>query len=342
MSERGEAGPGRGEAGSGEDGPGERAIPVPAGNPGTVMVFAPAPQLTVTVEQGPDGPDIHLHAGGQGVWQARMIAALGGQVVLCAALGGEVGRVLRPLIAAEGIEVRAVEGDAVNGAYVHDRRGGERTEIAESPGRALSRHDLDELYSMVLAEGMRASLCLLSGVSDARVLAPDVYRRLAGDLRRNGARVAADLTGDYLRAVLDGGLDFLKVAHDELVDDGLAASGDPEALVPAIRRLNEQGAEAIVVSRADQPALALLDGELLEVVMPQLEAADHRGAGDSMTAGVAAVLAAEGDLRRAVRTGAAAGALNVTRHGLGTANAEAVAEMVEHVRLRPLGAEVTG
>ena len=41
------------------------------------MVFSPAPQLTVTVEQGPDGPDIHLHAGGQGVWQARMIASLG-------------------------------------------------------------------------------------------------------------------------------------------------------------------------------------------------------------------------------------------------------------------------
>ncbi len=73
-----------------------------------------------------------------------------------------------------------------------------------------------------------------------------------------------------------------------------------------------------MISRAEQPALALLDGEVLVVDPPRLEEADHHGAGDSMTAGVAAMLAQGGDLREAVRTGAAAGALNVTRHGLGT------------------------
>jgi 1-phosphofructokinase len=304
------------------------------------MVFAPAPQLTVTVEQGPDGPDIHLHAGGQGIWQARMIVALGARVVLCAVLGGEVGRVLGPLISAEGIEVRAVDGEATNGAYVHDRRAGKRLEIAESTGRPLSRHDLDELYSLALAEGMHSSLSLLSGVADPRVVPADVYRRLAGDLHRNGTRVAADLSGDYLSAVLDGGVSFLKVAHDELVDAGRASGDDVEELVPAMRRLRADGAEAVVVSRADRSALALLDGdEPLEVLMPRLEAADSRGAGDSMTAGVAAVLAEGGDLRRAVRTGAAAGALNVTRHGLGTGRSDSVRQMVEHVELRPLAME---
>ncbi|MFC7480190.1 hypothetical protein ACFQX7_09280 [Luedemannella flava] len=59
-----------------------------------VMVFAPAPLLTVTIEQRADAVDLHVHPGGQGVWQARMIAALGGSVVLCAAMGGETGNVL--------------------------------------------------------------------------------------------------------------------------------------------------------------------------------------------------------------------------------------------------------
>jgi 1-phosphofructokinase len=54
---------------------------------------------------------------------------------------------------------------------------------------------------------------------------------------------------------------------------------------------------------------------------------------------VAAVLAEGGDLRRAVRTGAAAGALNVTRHGLGTGRSDSVRQMVEHVELRPLAME---
>lgn len=43
-----------------------------------VMVFAPTPHLTVTVEGTSGGPEVHLHPGAQGIWQARMVRALGG------------------------------------------------------------------------------------------------------------------------------------------------------------------------------------------------------------------------------------------------------------------------
>jgi len=299
------------------------------------MIFAPAPQLTITVESSNNGDEVHLHPGGQGVWQARMISSLGVPVTLCASLGGEVGRVLAPLITAEGIDLRAAEGTASNGSYVHDRRDGTRVEIAETPGRPMSRHELDELYGLALAEGMRAGVSVLSGPTDPRITPADVYRRLAGDLRRNGRRVIADLSGDHLTAVLAGGVTFLKVSHEELAKDGRAAGSEPDQLVRAMRELNAAGADSVVVSRADQPALALLDGEAYELIMPKLEPADPRGAGDSMTAGVAAVLAQGGDLATAVRTGAAAGALNVTRHGLGTGRADAIHTMIEHIELRP-------
>ena len=55
-----------------------------------------------------------------------------------------------------------------------------------------------------------------------------------------------------------------------------------------------------------------------------------------MTAGVAAVLAKGGDMYDAVRTGAAAGALNVTRHGLGTGHLDAVQVLTERVKLTPI------
>jgi 1-phosphofructokinase len=73
--------------------------------------------------------------------------------------------------------------------------------------------------------------------------------------------------------------------------------------------------------------------------MPKLSPAETRGAGDSMTAGVAAVLARGGDLTEAVRTGAAAGALNVTRHGLGTGHIDAVKVLTDRVQLIPLKAD---
>lgn len=124
-----------------------------------------------------------------------------------------------------------------------------------------------------------------------------------------------------------------------MIADGRAANDSEEELVETMHQLHTEGAESVVVSRAGDPALALIDGEVYEVHMPRLQAADPRGAGDSLTAGVAAVLARGGDMPLAVRTGAAAGALNVTRHGLGTGRPDAIAGLVDRVRLAPIGAD---
>jgi 1-phosphofructokinase len=300
------------------------------------MVFAPAPVLTVTVEQQADTVELHVHPGGQGVWQARMIAALGCPVTLCACVGGETGSVLASLLPEHGVTVRTLTRPAQSGWYVHDRRGGQRNVIAEFPGEPMLRHDLDELYNLALVEGLRAKLSVLSGPAHGSVVPADVYRRLAADLSTNGCPVVADLSGEHLDAVLDGGVSVLKVSHEELIEHGRAADDSVDALVAAGRQLRAEGAAAVVVSRADEPALAFVDDDVARVLVPRLQVTDHRGAGDSMTAGIAAVLAQDGDLAEAIRTGAAAGALNVTRHGLGTGRADAVAELVTRVRLEKL------
>src|SRR6266498_1707032 len=199
------------------------------------MVFAPAPQLTVTVEQRGDEPDIHVHAGGQGVWQARMVRSLGIRVVFCAAFGGETGQIARHLIAGEGIEVCGVDAQSRSGAYVQDRRGGERVDIAEVVGDPLTRHELDELYGIALTEGLRARVAVLSGPpAGAHVVPPEVYRRLASDLSRNGCLVLADLSGDYLSQAVAGGLRVVKVSQDQLVADGRIDGAGVDALVGAL------------------------------------------------------------------------------------------------------------
>ncbi|GAA0726337.1 bifunctional hydroxymethylpyrimidine kinase/phosphomethylpyrimidine kinase [Dactylosporangium roseum] len=302
----------------------------------SVLVFAPVPVLTVTVEQQVEAVELHLHPGGQGVWQARMISALGSPVTLCAALGGETGEALSKLIEDQGLTLRAVRRSGESGWYVHDRRQGQRREIAAAPGAPLARHDLDELHNLALAEGLKSAVAVLSGPADPSVVAADVYRRLAMDLAGNGVRVVADLSGTYLDAVAGAGVAVLKVSHEELLDHGRAASASLEDLVEAGRRLKGEGAEVVLVSRAEEPALAFFDDRVMLVRVPPLQVVEHRGAGDSMSAGVAAVLARGGTIEEAIRTGAAAGALNVTRHGLGTGRAEAIAELIPRVELEPL------
>lgn len=300
-----------------------------------VMVFAPAPILTVTIEQQHNAPDLHIHPGGQGVWQARMISALGVPVTLCAALGGEPGFLVEALLGDEGFDVRAVPRRASTGWYVHDRRDGERNTVAEHPGEPLERHDLDELHNVALTEGLRSKVAVLSGPHGPSVVDPALYERLAADLTANGVQVVADLSGDYLNAVLEGGVSFVKVSHEELMDDGLAEDDSVDSLLAAGRKLFERGVDAVLISRAGDAALALYDGHECEVHPPPLRVNEHRGAGDSMTAGVASVLARGGSMEEALRTGSAAGALNVTRHGLGTGRGEAVRELMSRVRIEP-------
>lgn len=308
----------------------------------TVVVLAPSPLLTVTIEDRAGEPDIHVHPGGQGVWQARMLASLGVRVVLCAGLGGETGSVLGHLIPQEGVELRTVELSSRNGGYVHDRRDGDRTVVAHSPGGALDRHEHDALYELALSLGLEHGAALLSGPHEDRVVPAELYGRLTADLQSNGCRVAVDLSGERLTAALEGGPDLVKVSHEELVEDGRADSDDPVDLVTAMRALHEQGAGIVVVSRAAEPAFALVDGEVLAIHLPPLRTAEPKGAGDSMTAGMMAALVQGRSPVEALRTGAACGALNVVRHGLGTGGSDAVqalADRIEIVRRNDDGTE---
>jgi 1-phosphofructokinase len=319
----------------------KKSKPPASEQPDTVVIFAPMPVLTVTVEDRSGEADIHVHAGGQGVWQSRMVSSLGVPTVLCAALGGETGSVLGHLLPTADVTVRSVQVSSRNGAYVHDRRTGSREIVAESPGSALDRHELDSLYELTLTEGLTHGRVLLSGPQDDRVVPADLYRRLATDLGANGCKVAADLAGERLEAVLAAGPDLIKVSHEELLGDGRAKSEEADDLVAAMRSLRDEGAGTIVVSRSGAaPALALLGDEdssddVVEIVMPKLEPADPAGAGDSMTAGMVAALASGRSLRHALQVGAACGALNVVRHGLGTGGAQAVDTLAERVELRP-------
>jgi len=308
----------------------------PAG--GRVAVFAPSPLLTVTIEAGADRPEVHIHPGGQGFWVARMAANLEAHVVLCCALGGEPGRVLRGLLEAQPLTVRAADAETPNGVYVHDRRSGQRVEIVSVESRPLARHASDELYGIALAAGMDADVTLVTGCRPSDVVEADLYRRLATDLRANGKLVIADLTGPPLQATVDGGVDLLKLSEEELVDEHRAVGKSVAEIVAGAQRLHEAGAQRVLVSRGSAPAILIDDDASpteVELAAPVFNALDHRGAGDSMFAATGVGLARGMTPVEAARLGMAAGALNVTRRGLGTGTREEIERLAMHVTTAP-------
>jgi 1-phosphofructokinase len=303
---------------------------------GTVCVFAPSPLLTVTVEAlGEDRSDVHIHAGGQGPWIANMLTVLHTRAILCGPFGGETGQVLRALLDADEIDVRAVDTLGPSGCYVEDRRSGELACVAEMAPVELNRHEVDDLCNEVLAAGLEAGVAVLTGPSAGMTVPADVYRRTTADLAALGVQVVADLSGEPLTAALEGGLAVLKVSDEDLVQDGRAGSGDLADLTAVARQLHKQVSDLVVITRGGEPALALLKDRLVEVHVPRLQTVHHRGAGDAMTAGIAAALRRGSDLETALRLGAAAGVVNVTRHGLASGHPGTIEQIADRVEIRP-------
>jgi 1-phosphofructokinase len=296
------------------------------------VVFAPAPILSVVIEDDvpPEAErEIHLHAAGQGFWVARMASSLGARVWLCGAFGGETGIALEALIEAEGIEVLRTSTAVANAVRIRAHDPDDESEVAATEAPGLSRHEIDDLYSSTLTASMDADLVYLTG--RASVVPAHLYTRLATEIRRGGRLLLADLPGDALAAALSGGVDALKVSVKELVEAGYARDDSADSIVRAIHSVREAGADTVLVSRGEQPALASAGDALFEIRPPRFANAHPPGTGDSMFAALGVALASGIELREALRLAGAAGALNATRRGLGTGGRREIDRLLPEV-----------
>ena len=304
-----------------------------------IALFAPNPLLTVTVErEGPERDSIHFHAGGQGVWVAQMAATMGAAPTLCGLIGGEPGALLRPLLErALGAEhLRLVTTASPSGCYLVDRRSGERELVAMAVSEPPSRHELDELLSSSCALALSCGWLVVTDPFPGEVLPIEVYRDLVADARAGGCRTLVDLSPPRLDSALEGGPELVKINDWQLAQWVKGPVSTPELLLEGARRLQDQGARRVIITRGELSALVVgEDAEALELCPPRFERGFREGCGDSMMGALAAALALEEDTERALVLGAAAGAANFLRRGLGHAAREIVEELADAVTLEP-------
>ncbi len=304
-----------------------------------VAVFGPHPLLTVAIEpRGGEGDDIHLHAGGQGVWVARMAGELGAEPILCGFAGGETGALLAGVLAQLPGRRRLVATAGSSGCYVVDRRGGERKVVSSALSPPPSRHELDDLFSTTVSAALASEVLVVCNPFPADALPQELYRNLVADVREAGIPVLVDLSTPRLESALAGGPELVKLNDWELAEYVYGPVSEPHELRAAAERLRQAGARSVVVTRGAQPALVLHEDDVWELVPPCFTAGSREGCGDSMMGAIAAGWATGMDLRENLRRAAAAGAANFLRHGLGTGSRQVVEELTPRVAERALAA----
>jgi 1-phosphofructokinase len=306
-------------------------------SPPRVAVFGPHPLLSITIERrGTDDDDVHLHSGGQGVWVARMAGEIGSFPILCMFVGGETGKLLEPLLAELPGEVRSVEAAEASGCYVIDRRSGERDLIAHSWSAPPSRHETDDLFSITCAAALESEVLVVCGPVPSDSLPLELYTNLVANARANGTTVIIDLSPPRLDAALEGRPDVVKLNDWQLGEFVSGPATEADQVRRAAERVIARGAGAVIATRGGEPALVLRADQAWELVPPRFEGGAPEGSGDSMVGALAAALARGFDWEQALRIGAAAGATNFLRHGLGSGSRDVVSDLVERVELRPL------
>jgi 1-phosphofructokinase len=276
-----------------------------------VALFAPHPLLTVTIElEGAERQQIHFHAGGQGAWAARMVAHMGATPVLCSLVGGESGALLEGLLA-ESIrpgDMRIVQSSASSGCYVTDRREGDRKLLAMTLSAPPTRHELDELFSLTCAEAIACGWLIVTNPMPGTSLPLDIYGDLVADAKANGCHTLVDLSWPRMDSALRGKPDVAKLNDWELAEMVRGPVSEPQDLLAAAARMRDMGANTVIVTRGEEPALVLGGDGPAWLTPPRFEHGYREGCGDAMMGAMTAVWARGESFERALAMGAAAGA----------------------------------
>lgn len=222
--------------------------------------------------------------------------------------------------------IRAVEAMRVRTDFIRISEGMSRinlklqnvegTEINGS-GPTISACKVQELMGKL--DTLKSGDVLVLAGSIPGSMPKDSYRNILERLQGRGVMTVVDATGDLLLNVLQYHPFLIKPNHHELGALFGVALKSREEVIPYGKKLQELGAENVLVSMAGEGAVLIAaDGQVLEASAPCGKSVNCVGAGDSMVAGFLAGWLERQDYRYAFRMGIAAGSASAFSEKLAT------------------------
>lgn len=256
-----------------------------------------------------------LYPGGKGINVSIVLQELGCESTALGFCAGFTGREIQ----------RRLEETGVRSAFITLNEGTSRINVKlktqdnetdmNGQGPSIPEEKINELFSR-LDLLTKEDVLVISG-SIPGSLPDDIYERILKRVKEKRLPVVVDATGELLTNVLPYGPFLIKPNHHELSEIFQMGLNTREEVIPYARKLQEMGAQNVLVSMAGEGAvLAAADGEIYQSAAPKGTVRNSVGAGDSMVAGFLAGYFQTGEYSSAFKLGVAAGSASAFSDGL--------------------------
>ena len=211
------------------------------------------------------------------------------------------------------LQLKSIDGTEINGC-----------------GPEISEAAVAELMEKLEVLGEEDVLVLAGSIPSS--MPDDIYRRILKRLQGRGVTAVVDATKDLLLNVLEYRPFLVKPNNHELGEIFQVELWDRKSVVSYARKLQEMGAQNVLVSMAGEGAvLAAQDGTVYETPAPEGTLVNGVGAGDSMVAGFLAGWMEKQDFRHAFYMGVSAGSASAFSERLATR------EEIKHIYVQMTG-----
>ncbi len=285
------------------------------------VTFNPALDYVMIIDEFKSGnvnrcENEFLNPGGKGINVSTMLSELGEENVALGFIAGFTGRELVSKLNERKIKTDFIElKDGLTRINVKIK-GNIESEI-NAKGPNIDKEDLQKLLNQI--DTLKDNDILVLAGSIPSSIDDDIYEQIMERLSEKNVHVVVDATKDLLKNVLKYKPFLIKPNHHELAEFFDVKINSDEEIVEYAKKLQEMGAENVLVSMAaDGAILVTKENEVIKTNTPKGKVVNSVGAGDSMVAGFIYGYLKNKDYKEALRFGSAAGSASAFSESIAT------------------------
>lgn len=257
-----------------------------------------------------------VYPGGKGNNVSVILSNLGHSSKALGFTAGFTGEALENMLKEFGCDtafIRLPEGSTRINVKIN---AGEETEI-NGQGPVITEEAQQALFEQL--DALKKEDILVLAGSIPNTLPSDIYERILEHLQGRGIHFVVDATKDLLLKVLKYHPFLIKPNNHELGEMFGVTLKTRDEIVTYAKKLQEMGAENVLVSMAGDGAILLTeDGVIYEAKPPKGKVLNSVGAGDSMVAGFLTGYLNTGEYEKAFRLGVVTGSATAFQYWLAT------------------------